>query len=140
MDFQCSVDLSTGTVSSTGSSTGLGSSDLVHWTALGHADNVDINLARDRGVYSGTGTLVTATGDQLFYSFTTSWRLSTGKGWHSFTFTGGTGQFAGASGRGFAVCTITADPASPSMFHCQSHGNCILILPGPEHGGMSRNR
>ncbi|HEY1377154.1 MAG TPA: hypothetical protein VGF55_10195 [Gemmataceae bacterium] len=140
--FQCSVDLNSLTVSSTGSSTSFGKGGPDHWTwtALGHADTVVIDLARDRGTYSGTGTLVTAAGDQLFYSFTTSWRLSTGKGTHSLTATGGTGRFAGASGGGRAVCTITADPASPSTFHCQSEGSGILILPHSQHDATSRAR
>ena len=135
--FQCSVDLNALTVSSTGLTTGGLEGP---WTALGHADKVDMNLKRDRGMYSGTGTLVTATGDQLFYTFTTWWKLSTGKGGHSFTFTGGTGLLAGASGRGFAVCTITADPVSPNTFHCQSSGGGILILPQPEHDARGRAR
>jgi hypothetical protein len=124
---QCTVDFSSSTVSTTGFSTG----GLGHWTALGHMDNLVIDLAADRGVYSGTGTLVTAHGDQLFYSFTTSWQLSTGKGTHLITVTGGTGRFAGASGGGLSDCIITADPASPSIFHCQTQGSGILILPHP---------
>jgi hypothetical protein len=125
--FQCSVDLNTGTVSSTGISTGpLGQ---WHLTSLGHADKVDIDLRADRGVYSGTGTLVTDQGDQMFYRFTTSWKLSTGKGTHLITATGGTGLLAGASGRVFAHCTITADPASPNTYRCMSEGSGVLILP-----------
>src|SRR5262249_18587386 len=102
--FQCSVDLSTGTGSSTGFSRGAG-----HWTALGHMDSLSIDPAADRGVYSGAGTLTTANGDQLFYSFTTSWQLSTGVGTHLITVTGGTGRFAGASGSGTSDCIITPD-------------------------------
>jgi hypothetical protein len=125
--FRCSVDIRTGTVSSTGFSTGLG-----HWTALGHMDSLSIDPVADRGVYSGTGTLVTANGDQLFYSFTTSWQLSTGIGTHSGTVTGGTGRFAGASGSGFSTCIITPDPASSFIYLCQSTGSGTLILPnGP---------
>jgi hypothetical protein len=127
--FRCSVDLSAGTVSSTGFTTGrLGRWE---WTALGHTDNVDIDLAADRGVYSGTGTLIAANGDQLYYSFTTSWRLSTGKGTHSITITGGTGAFAGASGDVFSHCTIKADPTSPTTFTCKSEGSGTLIVPSP---------
>ena len=116
--FQCSVDLSTGTVSSTGFSTGAG-----HWTALGHMDSLSIDPVADRGVYSGTGTLVTANGDQIFYSFTTSWQLSTGAGTHLITVTGGTGRFVGASGDGTSDCIITPDPASPFIYFCQSTGS-----------------
>src|SRR5262249_50963196 len=86
--FHCSVDLNEVTVTSTGSATG--GVGTFTWTALGHADHVDIALKAGRGVYSGTGTLVTATGDQMFYRFTTSWKLSTGKGTHFITVTGGT--------------------------------------------------
>jgi hypothetical protein len=125
--FQCSVDLSTGTVSSTGFSTGGG-----HWTALGHMDSLSIDPAADRGVYSGTGTLTTANGNEIFYSFTTSWQLSTGIGTHFITVTGGTGRFAGASGSGTSDCIITPDPASPFIYFCQSTGSGTLILPnGP---------
>jgi hypothetical protein len=125
--FQCSVDLSTGTVSSTGFSTGLG-----HWTALGHMDSLMIDPVTDRGVYSGTGTITTANGDQILYSFTTSWQLSTGVGTHVVTVTGGTGRFVGASGTGFSTCRITPDPASPFIYFCQSTGSGTLFLPnGP---------
>jgi hypothetical protein len=116
--FQCSVDIRSGTVSSTGFSTGVG-----HWTALGHMDSLSIDPVADRGVYSGTGTLITANGDQVFYSFTTSWQLSTGVGTHLITVTGGTGRFAGASGSGFSNCIITPDPASPFIYFCQSTGS-----------------
>jgi hypothetical protein len=126
--FRCSVDLSTGTVTSTGFGTG----GLGHFTALGHMDSLSIDPVADRGVYSGTGTLVTANGDQLFYSFTTSWQLSTGIGTHFITATGGTGRFAGASGGGTSDCIITPDPASPFIYFCQSTGSGTVILPnGP---------
>ena len=125
--FQCSVDISTGTVSSTGFSTGLG-----HWTALGHMDSLVIDPVTDRGVYSGTGTITTANGNQIFYSFTTSWQLSTGVGTHVITVTGGTGRFVGASGDGTSDCIITPDPASPFIYFCQSTGSGTVILPnGP---------
>lgn len=94
-------------------------------------------MGAKRGASSGTGTIVAANGDQLFYSFTTSWRLSTGKGTHSLSITGGTGQFAGASGGGSGRCTITADPASPSIYHCQSTGSGGLILPHSKHDAVS---
>ncbi len=123
--FRCSVDFSSRTVSSTGFGTG----GLGRWTALGHFNKLAIDPAHDRGVYRGIGTLVTARGDQLFYTFTTSWRLSTGKGTHSFTCLGGTGRFAGASGRGFSHCVITADPASPTTLRCHSWGSGSLVLP-----------
>jgi hypothetical protein len=125
--FQCSVDLSTGTVSSTGFGTG----GLGHFTALGHMDSLFIDPVTDRGVYSGTGTITTANGDQIFYSFTTSWQLSTGIGTHVITATGGTGRFAGASGSGTSDCIITPT-ASPFIYDCQSTGSGTLILPnGP---------
>jgi len=123
--FRCSVDISTGIVSSTGFATG----GVGHWTALGHMDNLVIDPAADRGIYRGTGTLVTAHGDQLFYSFTTSWQLSTGIGTHSFIATGGTGRFAGASGSGFSNCIITPDPTSPFIYFCHTEGSGTLFLP-----------
>ena len=125
--FQCTVDLGTSTVSSIGFSTG----GLGHWTAVGHMDNLVIDQAADRGVYSGTFTLTTANGDQIFANFTTSWKLSTGIGTHVITVTGGTGRFAGVSGSGVSDCIITADPTSPSIFHCQTQGSGILIFPPP---------
>ena len=124
--FVCSVNIRTGTVSSTGFSTGLG-----HWTALGHMDSLSIDPATDRGVYSGTGAITTANGDQIFYSFTTSWQLSTGVGTHLVTVTGGTGRFAGASGSGTSDCIITPG-STPFIYLCQSTGSGTLILPnGP---------
>jgi hypothetical protein len=122
--FRCSVDFSSLTVSTTGVGTGLG-----RWTALGNIIGKPIlDTVADLGVYSGTGTLVTAKGDQVFYSFTTSWQLSTGKGTHFLLATGGTGRFAGASGRGSVDCTLTPDPASPTVYRCKSAGSGTLIL------------
>jgi len=77
-------------------STGFGTGGLGHYTALGHIDNTVIDLVADRAEYSGTFTVVTANGDLVFLSFTTSWQLSTGQGTHAITVTGGTGRFAGA--------------------------------------------
>jgi hypothetical protein len=124
--FRCSVDFSTLTVSTTGFTPGAG-----RWTALGHIDKPVIDPAADLGVYSGTSTLVTPSGGRLFYSFTTSWQLSTGKGTHFLIATGGTGRFAGASGRGSVDCIITPDPASPTVFRCKSKGSGTLILAHP---------
>ena len=122
--FRCSVDISTGTVSSTGFATG----GLGHFTSLGHMDSLVIDTDADQGVYSGTGTLVTAHGDQLFFTFTTSWQLSTGQGTHFITVTGGTGRYAGASGSGYSDCTITPGP-TPETYLCYTEGSGILILP-----------
>jgi hypothetical protein len=120
--FRCSVDISSGTVSTTGT----GSLGL--YTFLGHMDSSRIDPVADLGVYSGTGTAVTARGGRVFFSFTTSWQLSTGRGTHFLIATGGTGRFAGASGSGSVDCTITADPASPTTFRCKSKGSGTLFL------------
>jgi hypothetical protein len=88
-----------------------------------------IDPVHDRGVYSGTGTLTTAQGDQVFYTFTTSWQLSTGIGTHFVTVTGGTGRFVGISGSGTSNCTITPDPASPFMYLCHTEGSGTMFLP-----------
>jgi len=123
--FRCSVDLDSLTVSSTGFATG----GVGQWTALGQVDpdQVVIDKKADLGVYSGTGTMVTAKGDQLFYTFTTSWQLSTGKGYHLITATGGTGRFAGASGCSYSDCLITAGP-TPQTYACISWGSGTLTL------------
>ena len=123
--FDCSVDIRSGTVSSTGFATG----GIGHFTSLGHMDSLVIDPVADRGVYSGTGTGTTAHGDQVFYSITTSWQLSTGKGTHFITVTGGTGRFAGASGSGFSNCIITPDPTSPFIYFCHTEGSGTLFLP-----------
>ena len=125
--FDCSVDIRSGTVSSTGFATG----GIGHFTSLGQMDSLVIDPVADRGVYSGTGTGTTAHGDQVFYSFTTSWQLSTGKGTHLITITGGTGRFAGVSGSSVSDCIITADPTSSSIYHCQTQGSGILNFPPP---------
>ena len=117
--FDCSVDIRSGTVSSTGFATG----GIGHFTSLGQMDSLVIDPVADRGVYSGTGTITTAQGDQIFFTFTTSWQLSTGAGTHLITVTGGTGRFAGASGSGTSDCIITPDPASPFIYFCQSTGS-----------------
>jgi hypothetical protein len=128
--FNCSVDIRSGTVSSTGFVTG----GIGHFTSLGHMDSTGlvIDPVHDRGVYSGTGTLTTAQGDQVFYTFTTSWQLSTGVGTHFITVTGGTGRFVGISGSGTSDCTITPDPASPFIYLCHTEGSGTYFLPnGP---------
>ena len=123
--FQCIANLSTLTASATGSVTALGT-----FTGQGIIDGATVSIDEfaDRGEYSGTYTVVTANGDELFCEFTTSWRLSTGEGKHWITVTGGTGQFAGASGHASLRTTITADPASPSTLTCNSWGPGVLIL------------
>jgi hypothetical protein len=94
-------------------------------------DSLSIDPAKDLGVYSGTGTMTTANGDQVFYTFTTSWQLSTGIGTHTVIVTGGTGRFAGATGSGTSDCIITPT-ASPFIYDCQSTGSGTVILPnGP---------
>jgi hypothetical protein len=123
-DFRCFVDLNSGSISSTGFGTG----GLGHWTSVEDIDNAVIDPVADRGVYSGTGTLVTGDGERLFFSFTTSWQLSTGEGTHLFTCTGGTGRYAGASGGGTGNCIVTADLATQTAT-CISVGSGILILP-----------
>jgi len=120
--LQCSADLSSSSTSLTGFSTHLG-----HWTGQGHVDSVLLDPDADRGTISGTTTVVTANGDQLFVTFTTSWQLSTGQGHDSITVTGGTGRFAGASGSATLDCTVTADPAS-GTFSCNCQGSGTLIL------------
>jgi hypothetical protein len=125
VEFQCIADLNTLTASATGVGDPLGP-----FTGQGRidSDSVHIDQVRDRGEYKGTYTVATANGDQLFCSFTTSWRLSTGKGKHSIEITGGTGLFAGASGHASLKTMITADPASPSRLTCNSSGSGVLTL------------
>jgi hypothetical protein len=80
------------------------------WTAQGHIDSAQVDPVADRAAITGTITVVTANGDQLFVSFSSSWQLSTGMGEELITITSGTGRFAGASGSGSLNCQITADP------------------------------
>jgi hypothetical protein len=94
----------------------------------GRLDSARIDPAADQGEFRGAITVVTANGDQLFVSFTTQWRLSTGKGTETITVTGGTGRYAGASGHGIAACTITFDSAT-STIRCNCVGAAFLILP-----------
>src|SRR5262249_3172996 len=93
LTFVCTANLSALTASATGFGT------LGAFTGQGSIDSASINIDQDadRGEYSGTYTVFTPNGDQVFVSFTTSWRLSTGNGKHAITVIGGTGQFAGAS-------------------------------------------
>jgi hypothetical protein len=126
VEFRCSVDLGTGIVSSTGFATG----GIGHFTSVGHMDmaSVVIDPVHDLGTYSGTGTGTTARGDQVFYTFTTTWQLSTGKGTHVITVTGGTGRFAGASGTGLSSCTITPGP-TPQLYNCFTQGSGTIFVP-----------
>ena len=53
---------------------------------------------------------------------------TTGVGTGTLTFTGGTGQFAGASGSATGVCDdVTFDPAS-FTFECNSQGSGTLVF------------
>ncbi|MCI0684294.1 MAG: hypothetical protein L0Y71_19460 [Gemmataceae bacterium] len=122
MNFSCFGDATTMKASAEG--TGV----LGPWTAEGRLDSVRIDPVADRGDFRGAITVVTANGDQLFVSFTTQWRLSTGKGTETIRVTGGTGQYAGAIGHGIAACTITFDPAT-STIRCNCVGVGFLILP-----------
>jgi hypothetical protein len=121
--IQCSADINTGIATVTGFGTILGP-----WTAQGHIDSAQVDPVADRAAITGTVTVVTANGDQLFVSFSSSWQLSTGKGEELITITGGTGRFAGASGSGSLECQITADPSSPFKFSCNCEGSGDLIL------------
>lgn len=123
MSFHCFGDATTMKASAEGVGTYLG-----RWTAQGRLDSARIDPAADRGEFRGAITVVTTNGDKLFVSFTTKWRLSTGKGTETITVTGGTGRYAGASGYGIAACTITADPAT-STIRCNCTGVGYLILP-----------
>jgi hypothetical protein len=120
---QCSADINSGNATVTGFGTILGP-----WTAQGHIDSAQVDPVADRAAITGTVTVVTANGDQLFVSFSSSWQLSTGKGEELITVTGGTGRFAGASGSGSLECQITADPSSPFKFSCNCEGSGTLIL------------
>jgi hypothetical protein len=107
--------------------TGVGG-HLGRWAGQGVIDNVVIDPAADRGAVSGTVPIIAANGDQLFASFSASWQLTTGLGEVTVTFTGGTGRFAGASGSASEVCHVTADPASPLTFECDSQGSGTLVF------------
>jgi hypothetical protein len=120
--YHCFGDIGTSETTVSGFATLLG-----HWTAQGHIDDSVIDPVADRAAISGTITVVTANGDQLFVSFSSSWQLSTGKGEESFSVTGGTGRFAGASGSGSLDCIITGDPALQT-FTCDCQGSGTLIL------------
>ncbi|MFO0841082.1 MAG: hypothetical protein U0797_01620 [Gemmataceae bacterium] len=124
MAYQCFADVSTGTLSASGVATGLG-----NWTSQGRLDKVDVNRAADRATIWGKTTIVTANGDKLFVSFLSTWKLSSGNGLKVITVTGGTGQFAGATGYAVQACKVTADPASPFKFSCDCKGAGILVLP-----------
>jgi hypothetical protein len=119
------------------SGTGFGTGGLGRWTAQGRIDTVAIGATH--GAINGTLTVVTANGDRLFVSFTTSWELATGKGEEVITVTGGTGRFAGASGRAVLECTVTRDPATQAVT-CDCQGSGALILAHPRHDAVSRGR
>jgi hypothetical protein len=118
---QCSADLSTMKATATGFATHLG-----RWTAQGRIDKADFGA--DRAAVRGTLTIVAANGDKLFVSFSASWRLSTGKGTELITVTGGTGQYAGATGGAVLRCTMTVDPVAQTIA-CNCQGVGFLVLP-----------
>ena len=109
-----------GVLSLTGSGSHLG-----RWTGQGSIDSVVID--GDRVAVSATATITTASGDQLFVSVSVSLSLAAGPAQETVTITGGTGRFAGASGRVAAVCDTTFDPATLA-FECNSQGSGTLAL------------
>jgi hypothetical protein len=101
---------------------------LGHWTTQGHIDNIVSDAVADRIVASGTATIVTAGRAKLFVSILVAWQNSTRQGDDTVTFTGGTGNFAGASGRASLDCRVTEDPTSPLTFVCDGKGLGTLVL------------
>jgi hypothetical protein len=98
------------------------------FSGLGHIYNFIIDKASDRLAITGTATLVAANGDKLFLSFSVSLSLTTRQGEETFTVTGGTGRFTGASGSGSAACEAIWDPATPTTFECNGQGTGTLIV------------
>jgi hypothetical protein len=108
--------------------TGVGS-HLGRWTGQGVIDTIVFDPVVDRVAVSAAATLIAANGDQLFISISVSLNLTTRVGEETLTFTGGTGRFAGASGRASGVCDdVSWDPASPLTFECNSQGSGTLVF------------
>jgi hypothetical protein len=121
--LRCAGDTSSMTLSATGSATELG-----HWIAQGHIDNIVSDPVANRVVIRGTLTIVTANHDKLFVSITSVWDQSTSRLEDTVTFAGGTGKYAGASGRASLNCRVTVDSTSPLKLECQGKGTGTLIL------------
>jgi hypothetical protein len=102
--------------------------NLGHWTTQGHIDNILSDPGGDRIVASGTATIVTAERGKLFVSISIASQKSAGVGEDTVTFTGGTGKFAGTSGRASLDCRVTEDPTSPLTFICNGKGLGTLVL------------
>jgi hypothetical protein len=62
---------------------------------------------------SGSVTITGANGDQLTFSYTGNLDANTGVGQGNFTFTGGTGRFANATGGGTFYAQINLAQAAP---------------------------
>jgi hypothetical protein len=121
--LHCTGDTSSMKLSSRGFATVLG-----RWTGRGHIDNIEGDAAANRIVIRGTTTIVTATRDKLYVTFSTAWRLSSRLCEETVTFTGGTGRFAGASGAASLVCRLTVDRLSPLKLECDGQGAGTLVL------------
>lgn len=122
-EFRCTSDLNTNRVTATGDATHIG-----HWTAAGQVNSVDFDPAADHVTINAEITIITANGDKLYGSVSIYSRISTGQGIDTITFTGGTGRYAGASGCAILFCTVTEDPDSPMVYHCQCTGPGVLLL------------
>jgi hypothetical protein len=107
--------------------TGTGS-HLGRWTGHGVIDSIVIDPTADRVAVSATATLIAANGNQLFVSISVSLNLTTRLAHETVIFTGGTGQFDGASGSVSGVCETTWDPATPLTFECNSQGYGTLFI------------
>jgi hypothetical protein len=104
-------------------------SHLGHITAVGQIGQVNIDQAADRVNLAGTVTLTAKHGDQLFISFTDTFRLSTRMGVEEITFTGGTGRFTGATGGATLHChAYGTNPTELLVFQCHSKGAGFLFV------------
>jgi hypothetical protein len=108
-----------GVLSFTGSGSYLG-----RWTGQG----VVVETPGDQGAIVGTATFTAANGDQLFASFAVSLDLAEQLADVTITFTGGTGRFAGASGRASQLCHVNGDPTSTLAFECDGVGSGTLVF------------
>lgn len=96
----------------------LGGGQVTHLGKAGQAGSLTLEEPVGPGVFPGSGsvTMTAANGDTLTFDFVGYLYAATGEGIGTFTFTGGTGRFANASGSGdFYALIDLSQPVAQGM-------------------------
>jgi hypothetical protein len=115
------------------STTAEGQGEATHLGRFTVTNEVRIYVFTPTGVAIGNWTYVSANGDKLFVHMIGSGGPDPLHGVGTFTITGGTGRFKGASGSYQQIITFAADPAqTPVVSYSDVLYNGTISYPGEE--------